>query len=278
MSCIINVSFWKLYCWRCLSILPRSSTHKFQWWGSDRGSYFIPKKITTSEFVYPKKSLLFLPYPKKTLTPFFATQKYPSGFFCNPKKILASFMDPKKSLLAKIPPPPLSLKYVSGAPGVYSLWHRLQVWAWKWTRGKCCLSFIPLTWSSRDWCMSPDRSDTWSCTLYCVQVLLSHKNTQASTLVLKPYFHYRFLYYSMQPIYCFRCSFLKSLTMFSDFVLTAHWWIQENKPSKYCTKYCYRWTHIDRISTYSTYNLGSYSLSNPRKKFRPGISPGLKMS
>ena len=105
MSCIINVSFWKLYCWRCLSILPRSSTHKFQWWGSDRGSYFIPKKITTSEFVYPKKSLLFLPYPKKTLTPFFATQKYPSGFFCNPKKILASFIDPKKSLLAKIPPP-----------------------------------------------------------------------------------------------------------------------------------------------------------------------------
>ena len=26
--------------------------------GSDRGSYFIPKKITTSEFVYPKKSQL----------------------------------------------------------------------------------------------------------------------------------------------------------------------------------------------------------------------------
>ena len=32
--------------------------------GSDRGSYFIPKKIPTSEFVYPKKSLLFLAYPK----------------------------------------------------------------------------------------------------------------------------------------------------------------------------------------------------------------------
>ena len=27
--------------------------------GSDRGSYFIPKKIPTSEFVYPKKSQLF---------------------------------------------------------------------------------------------------------------------------------------------------------------------------------------------------------------------------
>ena len=25
--------------------------------GSDRGSYFIPQKIPTSEFVYPKKSL-----------------------------------------------------------------------------------------------------------------------------------------------------------------------------------------------------------------------------
>ena len=27
--------------------------------GSDSGSYFIPKKVTASEFVYPKKSLLF---------------------------------------------------------------------------------------------------------------------------------------------------------------------------------------------------------------------------
>ena len=25
--------------------------------GSDRGSYFIPRKIPTSEFVYPKKSV-----------------------------------------------------------------------------------------------------------------------------------------------------------------------------------------------------------------------------
>ena len=27
--------------------------------GSNRGSYFISKKITTSKFFYPKKSLLF---------------------------------------------------------------------------------------------------------------------------------------------------------------------------------------------------------------------------
>ena len=33
--------------------------------GSDRGSYFIPKKIPTSEFVYPKKSLLFFSIPQK---------------------------------------------------------------------------------------------------------------------------------------------------------------------------------------------------------------------
>ena len=33
--------------------------------GSDRGSYFIPKKIPTSGFVYPKKSLLFFSIPKK---------------------------------------------------------------------------------------------------------------------------------------------------------------------------------------------------------------------
>ena len=35
--------------------------------GSNKGSHFIPKKITTSEFVYPKTSLLFL------------------AFFCDPK-------------------------------------------------------------------------------------------------------------------------------------------------------------------------------------------------
>ena len=33
--------------------------------GSDRGSYFIPQKIPTSEFVQPKKIRTFLAYPKK---------------------------------------------------------------------------------------------------------------------------------------------------------------------------------------------------------------------
>ena len=51
---------------------------------SDRGSYFIPKKITTSEFVYPKKSLLFLAYPKNSLSPF--------SEFRNPKKIPLFFV------------------------------------------------------------------------------------------------------------------------------------------------------------------------------------------
>ena len=32
---------------------------------SDRGSYFIPKKMPTSEFVYPKNSLLFFIIFKK---------------------------------------------------------------------------------------------------------------------------------------------------------------------------------------------------------------------
>ena len=58
--------------------------------GSNRHSYFIPKKITTSEFVYPKKSLLFLTYPKKSL-----------HFFSRPKKIPASFIDPKNHLWPK---------------------------------------------------------------------------------------------------------------------------------------------------------------------------------
>ena len=90
--------------------------------GSDRGSYIIPKKITTSEFVYPKKSLLFLAYPKNVLSPYFATPKNPS-FFRDPKNP-GVFHRPKKSLLAKIlnpknslgPLPPPSLKYVGGAP------------------------------------------------------------------------------------------------------------------------------------------------------------------
>ena len=77
--------------------------------GSDKGSYFIPQKITTSEFVYPKKSLLTLAYPKKSLSPFFATQKNPSVFFSQPRKIPVSFIDPKKSLLAKISDPKKSL-------------------------------------------------------------------------------------------------------------------------------------------------------------------------
>ena len=93
------------------------------WGRSDRGSYFIPKKITTSEFVYPKKSLLFLVYPKKSLGPFFTTQKNPSvffffpnqknpGVFHRPKRITWQNLRPKK--ITWTPP---SLKYVSGAPG-----------------------------------------------------------------------------------------------------------------------------------------------------------------
>ena len=81
---------------------------------SDRVSYFIPKNITTSEFVYPKKSLLFLAYPKKSLSPFFATPKN-SSFLWRPKKIPASFIDPKNHFWPKFqtqknhsdPPPPV---------------------------------------------------------------------------------------------------------------------------------------------------------------------------
>ena len=81
---------------------------------TDRGSYFIPQKTTTSEFVYPKKSLLFLTYPKKSLR----------LCFRNPKKSLRFILrDPKKSLRTPPPPPPPpSLKYVSGAPGYVPVW------------------------------------------------------------------------------------------------------------------------------------------------------------
>ena len=64
--------------------------------GSDRGSYFIPKKITTSEFVYPKKSQLLLAYPKKSHSPFFAAPKNPWVFFSRPKKNPGVFHIPQK--------------------------------------------------------------------------------------------------------------------------------------------------------------------------------------
>ena len=47
---------------------------------------FYTQRITTSEFVYPKKSLLFIAYPKKSLIPFFATPQNPSVFLRDPKK------------------------------------------------------------------------------------------------------------------------------------------------------------------------------------------------
>ena len=78
--------------------------------GFRRGSYFVPKKITTSEliFVYPKKSLLFSAYPKKSLSPFFTTQKS-LFFFVTPKKS-RRLSDPKKLLLPKISDPKKSLR------------------------------------------------------------------------------------------------------------------------------------------------------------------------
>ena len=90
---------------------------------SDRGSYFIPIKITTSEFVYPKKSLLFLVYPKKSLSPCFASQKNPSVFFFATQKNSGVFYRPKKITFGqnfrpkKTTQTPPSLEYVSGAPG-----------------------------------------------------------------------------------------------------------------------------------------------------------------
>ena len=68
---------------------------------SERGLYFIPKEITTSEFVCQFKSLLFWHTPKNPLAFFSQPQKIPL-FFLRPKKIPTSFIDPKKSLLAKI--------------------------------------------------------------------------------------------------------------------------------------------------------------------------------
>ena len=90
--------------------------------GSDRGSYFIPQKITTLEFVYPKKSLLFFSIPKKNPLVlfsqpkkiplyFFETQKYPDVLH-RPKKITFGQNFRPKKITQTLP----SLQYVSGAP------------------------------------------------------------------------------------------------------------------------------------------------------------------
>ena len=105
--------------WFCLDRGPHSQI--LMTGRSDRGSYFIPKKITTSEFVYPNKSLLFLAYPKKSLSSFFTTQKN-TGVFHRPKKItFGQYFRPKK--ITRTPPPP-SLKYVSGTPGEFTSGHQ----------------------------------------------------------------------------------------------------------------------------------------------------------
>ena len=115
-------------CWQTSStshsLLTAQGPHSqiFMTGGSDRGSYFIPKKIPFSEFIYPKKSLVFLTYPKrKSLSSFFATQKNPSVFH-RPKKItFGQNFRPKKITRTPLPP---SLKYVSGTPGTNS--HQLS--------------------------------------------------------------------------------------------------------------------------------------------------------
>ena len=82
--------------------------------------------VTEVHILYPKKSQLqnlstqknhyFFRNPKKSQF-FFVTQKNPTILNIDPKKLLlAKISDPKKSL-----GPPLSLKYVSGAPGPRSM-------------------------------------------------------------------------------------------------------------------------------------------------------------
>ena len=86
---------------------------------------FYTQKDHNFRICLPKKITTFLSIPKKkSLSSFFATH-------LRPKKISTSFIDPKKKYFwPKIsnpkkslgaPPPPLSLKYVSGAPGIHSL-------------------------------------------------------------------------------------------------------------------------------------------------------------
>ena len=70
MSLATLVIYNQLITQKCTRKPQGPHSHILMTGGSNRGSYFIPKKIPTSEFVYPKKSLLFLAYPKKSLSVF----------------------------------------------------------------------------------------------------------------------------------------------------------------------------------------------------------------
>ena len=86
---------------------------------------FYNQKNHNFRICQPKKITAFLACGNNSLSPFFATPKNPSGFFFfatqkNPgvfhrTNFWPKFQTQKKSLG---PPPPPSLKYVSGVPGV----------------------------------------------------------------------------------------------------------------------------------------------------------------
>ena len=85
--------------------------------GSDRGSYFIPKEIPTSEFFYTKKSLPFsIPQknPTKKSLFFFVTLKNPGIFHILTKIPFSQNFRPRKSFRPQLPGP--SLKRCEWSP------------------------------------------------------------------------------------------------------------------------------------------------------------------
>ena len=83
----------------------------------------LPKKITTLFSIPKKNPLILFSQPKKIPLFFFATQKNP-GVFHRPKKItFGQNFRPQK--ITRTPPPP-SLKYVSGVPGLMDLSRKIN--------------------------------------------------------------------------------------------------------------------------------------------------------
>ena len=110
---------------------PRGPTHKFLGWGGggiQQRFIFFTQKNHNFRICLPKKITTFLAHPPKSLSSFFATQKNPSVFFATqknpgvfhrPQKIIFGQNFRPKNII-RTPPPP-SLKYVSGAPGIQPL-------------------------------------------------------------------------------------------------------------------------------------------------------------
>ena len=118
---------WEDICTLYMSITQGPHSQILIMGGPTEVHILYKKKSQLQNLSTQKNHYFFLAYPKKSFSPFFATQKNPSVFFRNPKTSWHHSQSQKihfwpKFQTQKNNSDPPSLKYVSGAPGVYNFW------------------------------------------------------------------------------------------------------------------------------------------------------------